>query len=143
MNTSPRTSAVIYEMLHGEGIPRCREWEVLEAHARQLEQELIETEAMRAHAVEQWKLADDKIGDRDALLREAHGFLNAQVILGRRRPASSARPRSPWAWPSACTTPSLLRCSGNAPAGWPFPWPVRGADPASWAGSWANYCLHK
>ena len=34
---TPKTDALIEEMLHGEGIPRCREWERLEAHAREME----------------------------------------------------------------------------------------------------------
>ena len=34
---TPKTDALIEEMLHGDGIPRCAEWERLEAHAREME----------------------------------------------------------------------------------------------------------
>jgi hypothetical protein len=34
---TPKTDALIEEMLCGDGIPRCKEWERLEAHAREME----------------------------------------------------------------------------------------------------------
>ena len=34
---TPITDKLIDEMLHGDGIPRCTEWERLEAHAREME----------------------------------------------------------------------------------------------------------
>lgn len=34
---TPLTDALINNMLHGDGIPRCKEWELLEAHAREME----------------------------------------------------------------------------------------------------------
>ena len=34
---TPLTDSLIEKMLHGEGIPRCKEWEQLEEHAREME----------------------------------------------------------------------------------------------------------
>jgi hypothetical protein len=34
---TPKTDALINKMLHGDGIPRCKEWEKLEEHAREME----------------------------------------------------------------------------------------------------------
>lgn len=34
---TPMTDALIEEMLCGDGIPKCKEWERLEAHAREME----------------------------------------------------------------------------------------------------------
>lgn len=44
---TPLTDKLIEEMLCGDGIPRCKEWERLEAHAREMERRYY---AMRAIA---------------------------------------------------------------------------------------------
>lgn len=46
-STTPRTEAVLDEMLAGDGIPKCMEWTRLEQHARTLERELAELEGLR------------------------------------------------------------------------------------------------
>ena len=45
---TPLTDALIESMLHGDGIPRCKEWEQLEAHAREMERRVY---AYRAASV--------------------------------------------------------------------------------------------
>lgn len=45
---TPLTDALIDEMLHGEGIPRCKEWELLEAHAREMERRAYAYRAVAA-----------------------------------------------------------------------------------------------
>lgn len=47
-NAVTRTDALIESMLCADGIPRCAEWDKLEAHARQLERELAALSASRA-----------------------------------------------------------------------------------------------
>ena len=45
---TPLTDKLIKEMLHGDGIPRCKEWERLEAHAREMERRAYAYRAVAA-----------------------------------------------------------------------------------------------
>jgi hypothetical protein len=54
---TPKTDALIEEMLSGDGIPRCKEWERLEAHAREMERMAY---AYRAVAASSMKLVRNR-----------------------------------------------------------------------------------
>lgn len=52
-SNTPRTNAVLDEMLAGDGIPKCMEWTRLEQHARTLERDLAAARHVRKIAEEQ------------------------------------------------------------------------------------------
>ena len=60
---TPESDALIDAMLQGDGIPRCKEWETLEQHARTLERDR------------------DRLAEENRRLREA--LLAAQAKIDR------------------------------------------------------------
>lgn len=104
---TPLVDALIESMLNGDGIPRCKEWENLEAFARDLErrlraaEQLLENERNKVAgcstaAFGYWKEGDWLHPDYECAAIHDVAKLYARMVEAERRLAAAEQERDDW-----------------------------------------------